>query len=159
MSAEGSGATIRPADRDDLDSVVRVERSVFAEPWSAAAFERYLGAPGFLVADDDGVVGHVVGTVTPNHGHDIAHVRDLAVTPDRRRAGLGRRLLDRSLVRLGEVGGAVARLEVRASNEPAIGLYRDFGFETVRRHPRYYDDGEDALVMTLDLEWWLDRRE
>ena len=40
-------------------------------------------------------------------------------------------------------------LEVRASNEPAQGLYRTFGFQIVGRRPRYYtDDGEDALVMS-----------
>jgi hypothetical protein len=39
---------------------------------------------------------------------------------------------------------------VRESNGPARSLYRDVGFAPARRVPRYYDDGEDALVMTLD---------
>ena len=37
--------------------------------------------------------------------------------------------------------------EVRASNDRARALYREFGFETHHVIPGYYDDGEDAHVM------------
>ena len=40
-------------------------------------------------------------------------------------------------------------LEVRVSNEPAIALYRSFGFEEAGIRKRYYGDGEDALIMWL----------
>jgi ribosomal-protein-alanine N-acetyltransferase len=39
------------------------------------------------------------------------------------------------------------KLEVRAGNDEAIRLYREFGFTHHHTVPRYYDDGEDALVM------------
>jgi ribosomal-protein-alanine N-acetyltransferase len=42
-------------------------------------------------------------------------------------------------------------LEVRPSNRRAIRLYRYLGYDVVGRRPRYYADGEDALVMTLEL--------
>jgi ribosomal-protein-alanine N-acetyltransferase len=42
------------------------------------------------------------------------------------------------------------KLEVRASNEPARSLYDDFGFVHRRTVPRYYSDGEDALVLVRD---------
>jgi [ribosomal protein S18]-alanine N-acetyltransferase len=43
-------------------------------------------------------------------------------------------------------------LEVRRSNEPAIHLYRSFGFEDVRVRPQYYADNlEDAIEMSLIL--------
>ena len=38
-------------------------------------------------------------------------------------------------------------LEVRVSNDPAIALYRSFGFEEAGVRRRYYQDGEDALIM------------
>ena len=39
-------------------------------------------------------------------------------------------------------------LEVRASNLPAINLYRKYGFETIGKRERYYqDNNEDALIM------------
>ena len=41
---------------------------------------------------------------------------------------------------------------VRRSNEAALELYRGFGFRAVGVRPNYYvDEGEDALVMVLDL--------
>jgi ribosomal-protein-alanine N-acetyltransferase len=48
-------------------------------------------------------------------------------------------------------GCRLATLEVRASNQPAIELYRSFGFRSVAIRKKYYQD-EDALVMLADLD-------
>jgi ribosomal-protein-alanine N-acetyltransferase len=46
----------------------------------------------------------------------------------------------------------VVLLEVRVSNQAAASLYRSFGFREVGIRPRYYaDNGEDALLMDLEL--------
>jgi ribosomal-protein-alanine N-acetyltransferase len=46
----------------------------------------------------------------------------------------------------------VLSLEVRVSNRAAQGLYRSFGFREVGIRPKYYaDNGEDALLMDLEL--------
>jgi ribosomal-protein-alanine N-acetyltransferase len=146
---------IRQAERADLLDVNRIEKTCFSQPWPYAAFERFLDEPGFLVAvEDESVVGYVVSNVVPNYGRDIGHVKDLAVHPDARGRGVGRRLLQRALVSLSIAGAALVKLEVRESNETALSLYRDEGFETMRRIPRYYGDGEDALLMVLDLAQW-----
>lgn len=145
--------TVREAAQADLLSVFRIEKRSFPQPWPFSAFERFLGTPGFLVACEDGrVIGYVVADSVPNHGHSIGHVKDIAVHPDHRGRGIGRRLLDRALSVL--AGGTVGwvKLEVRAGNEPAIALYRTFGFEVRRQVPRYYNDGDTALVMTRSLE-------
>lgn len=170
--SERDGVHVRRASRADLLAVSRIERAVFAQPWTFSVFERFLGEAAFLVAvrgepspggDGDGeggtdvdVLGYVIADVTPNFGRDIGHVKDLAVRPDEQGAGIGRRLLGRALVSLLFQGASVAKLEVRPSNEAAVSLYRSEGFEPARRIPRYYADGEDALVMVLDLEAWGD---
>lgn len=51
-------------------------------------------------------------------------------------------------------GATVVKLEVRVSNDPAIRLYRSVGFESARRIPGYYGNGEDAYIMVLDLSEW-----
>jgi ribosomal-protein-alanine N-acetyltransferase len=43
-------------------------------------------------------------------------------------------------------------LEVRISNETAIGLYDKLGFSKVKRNYAYYLDGEDAWVMAASLK-------
>ena len=152
----GSDVAVRPAGRADLLDVLRIERESFAEPWPYAAFESLVDAPAFLVAvagtdDDQPVLGYVVGDVTPNHGRDIGHIKDLAVRPDARGAGIGRRLLREALVELSVSGAVVAKLEVREGNDAARSLYREEGFEPTRRVPRYYGDGEDALLLVTEL--------
>lgn len=143
---------VRRAERADLLDVFRIEKASFPEPWPYSAFEQFLGEPGFLVASQGPeVLGFAVSDVTPNHGRDIGHLKDLAVRPDDRNRGVGRRLVTRSLVRMAAEGATVAKLEVRESNGAARALYRTAGFEAARRLPRYYQDGEDALLMTLDL--------
>ena len=138
---------IRPAVRADLLEVFRIEQASFPQPWPFSAFERFLDAPGFLVALDDGVVGYVVADTVPNHGRPLGHVKDIAVRPDQRGEGVGATLLERALSVLAREGTSRVKLEVRAGNDAAIRLYRGFGFSHHHTVPRYYDDGEDALVM------------
>lgn len=82
---------------------------------------------------------------------DEVQVINVATHPAHRRRGHARLLLE-ELMRDARARGAVsATLEVRASNEPAIELYRAFGFESVGVRKRYYDDGEDAVLMSARL--------
>jgi ribosomal-protein-alanine N-acetyltransferase len=143
-----SDPEIRPAVRADLLEVFRIEQASFPQPWPFGAFEGFLDAPGFLVAvAEDGVAGYVVADTVPNHGRPLGHVKDIAVRPDRRGEGIGASLLQRALSALAGQDVSRVKLEVRAGNEPAIRLYRGFGFSHHHTVPRYYDDGEDALVM------------
>jgi ribosomal-protein-alanine N-acetyltransferase len=49
------------------------------------------------------------------------------------------------------LGGKYMTLEVRASNQPAINLYKSLGFFKVWVRPKYYTDNqEDAWVMVCD---------
>ena len=151
---------VRQVEPADLLAVVRIERACFSDPWPRDAFERLLDEPAFLVAERAGaVVGFVVADRTPNHGRDIGHVKDLAVHPEARGEGIGRTLLRSALARLRATGVAVARLEVREGNDPARSLYADEGFEPIRRVGGYYPDGEDALVLVVDLAAWTEEEE
>ena len=81
--------------------------------------------------------------------YDEIHICMLAVHPDYRRLGLGQ-LLVLDLIEIGaRMGGALATLEVRESNQAAQALYGRLGFKEVGRRIRYYkDSGEDALILT-----------
>ncbi|MFC4248550.1 ribosomal protein S18-alanine N-acetyltransferase [Natribaculum luteum] len=150
---EGDDVVVRQAERADLLAILRIEKASFPQPWPYDAFEGFLGERGFLVAiEDDQVVGYVVSDVTPNHGRDIGHVKDIAVHPERRGDGVGSALLAHSLSVLAAQGATSVKLEVREGNAGARRLYRDFGFEGLRRIPGYYDDGEDAIIMVRSLE-------
>ena len=70
---------------------------------------------------------------------------------DARGRGLGRALVVALLERLRGQGARRVSLEVRSRNAPAIALYRSLGFENEGVRPKYYRDGEDALVLGAAL--------
>ncbi|SEW17868.1 ribosomal protein S18-alanine N-acetyltransferase [Natrinema salifodinae] len=150
---DGEAVSIRPAERADLLAVVRIENASFSQPWPYDAFDRFLGEPGFLVAETDGeIAGYVVADVTQKLGRSLGHVKDIAVHPDHRGDGVGSALMSRSLGVLAAHGADTVKLEVRRSNDGAKRLYREFGFEPLRRVPGYYGNGEDAIVMLRNLD-------
>ena len=132
----------------DLPSVLAIERRSFGTPWSLAMFVLELSKPsGICLAavDDDGLVGYLVCS----RYADVWHLMNVAVSPDRRRAGVASRLLER----LFDEAGPNSRytLEVRTSNHTAIAMYERFGFRRAGHRRRYYhDNGEDALIMWLE---------
>lgn len=147
------GVTIREAEPADLIAIVRIEQSSFSQPWPFQAFQNFVGTPGFLVAASGGdVIGYVVSDTARPWGTEVGHIKDIAVHPEYRRRGIGKRLLERALTVLLVEGVTRVKLEVRASNERAIALYEQYGFSPKHRVPRYYDDGEDAIVYVTDLD-------
>ena len=84
---------------------------------------------------------------------DEGHITNVAVCPGFRRHHAGKCLVEQ-LIKVTEKQGIVAyTLEVRATNQAAICLYRQLGFETEGRRRGYYaDNGEDALIMWKRIE-------
>ena len=74
---------------------------------------------------------------------DIYEVVKIAVSPNYRGKGLGKKLLTSVLENLDKN----LMLEVRVSNEAAINLYEGLGFEKINIRKGYYGDtGEDGIV-------------
>ena len=79
---------------------------------------------------------------------DELHINKIAVEADRRRKGLGSKLMAFVMADAARDGGARATLEVRRSNAAARGLYRRLGFEETAVRPQYYEQPvEDALIL------------
>lgn len=147
----GSGLLVREGRREDLPTVVAIERASFPTPWSERGFRNVLERPDavLLVAELDGrVVGHAVAWFTPVGGE----LADLAVDPAERRRGIGRGLLEVVLEIAAERGAARLLLQVRVSNVAARRLYAATGFRVAGRRSAYYRlPREDALVLVLDI--------
>ncbi len=76
------------------------------------------------------------------------HIVSVAVLEEHRRSGLGRALVEEAMSGLKQRGCSEVYLEVRASNEPAIQLYKNLSFLVVSTHHGYYRDGENAYLMS-----------
>jgi ribosomal-protein-alanine N-acetyltransferase len=82
---------------------------------------------------------------------DEIEIIDVATTETQRRRGAARTLMSALLAEYRSRHSNAAFLEVRVGNLPAIQLYTGLGFEPTRTRRGYYDNGEDALEMRLDL--------
>lgn len=151
--ASGDSRTIVRAMRPaDLADVMVIERRSFSAPWEESTFRGLMRRPSaaLLVAEvDDELVGYSVMWFAADEGE----LGDIAVLPERRGAGIGRRLLHESIVAAASRGIRSLYLEVRESNGVARGLYVKVGFEVVGVRKQYYKEPvEDAIVMKLDLQ-------
>ena len=148
-----SSLTLDRMRPEDLDEVLAIERVSFTMPWSRGAFlyemQQNRVARCWVARDDD---GHVAGYLCLWEVADEVHITNVAVRPNARRRGIARALLSSVLDNARACAFKVVVLEVRPSNQHALTLYESFGFRVVgRRHGYYYDTGEDALVMEIDL--------
>jgi ribosomal-protein-alanine N-acetyltransferase len=82
---------------------------------------------------------------------DRAELISIAIDPAARGKGAGSALLASTLRRLRRRPAARFGLMVRLSNAPARAFYEKYGFRKLRTVRRYYEDGEDGLLMSKDL--------
>ena len=129
----------------DLNAVVHLERRCFGvEAWGWPDFLMSL-TPGhlFLKAAAGGkLVGFILAQ--PNRRQGVTWVANVAVDPEARNQGIGRRLM--------EVVEEMAhtprlRLTVRVDNAPARRLYRSLGYVETTLRRRYYRGEVDGMEM------------
>lgn len=142
---------IRKMTMDDFEQVVAIDQLSFSLPWPARSFRFELtdnpASRCWVVELDGRVVAMLVGWFIV----DEIHIATIATHPEFRNRGIGRNLLLHVLRAAKEEGAVKSFLEVRESNEVAQKMYRDFGFVEDGRRPQYYkDNGEDAILMSLD---------
>jgi len=146
------GVVIRDATHRDIERVLEIEQVSFPSPWSRTAFENELHKPIslFLVAQ---VGEDVAGYIIAYHYAESSHIVNIAVAPEYRRHGIGRKLLEKAVEEAKRDNLDFVFLEVRASSLPARRLYESMGFQPVKRLPNYYSrELEDAIVYRLDLK-------
>lgn len=154
-----SSPRIEAGTSADLDSVMEVMEAAFGtrfgEAWTRSQCAGILPMAGVsLMVTRDGDGGAPVGFSLFRSVVDESELLLLAVTPDHRRRGIGRGLLNQFLEQSRNDGITRVHLEVRDGN-PATEMYRGAGFRPIGRRRNYYhtSDGRqfDALTFALDL--------
>jgi len=132
---------------EHIEAMRVIESASFPVSWGEGSFEKELeenALARYLVALEDGAVAGYVGAWAVL---DELHITTFAVDPARRGRGIGRRLLAALLANAVDEGACWTVLEVRESNVAAIALYQSFGFRQVGLRKKYYENGENALVL------------
>ena len=138
--------TFRRMVPEDADALAVVEEKCFSVPWSREAFWRDASNTDayYLLAIDtrqnDRIIGYVGCWILAYEGS----ITNVAIDPEYRRQGIGRKMLLKLIEIVKEKGVTALTLEVRVSNAPAISLYEGLGFKSVGQRPKYYTNPVEA---------------
>ena len=151
---------IAPAD---CNAIAALEARLFATALDQARLMGLQSNPVFcgfvdLVPDQDqpqsisaaDLASYLNGYLLATMIDDEAEILSIGVTPDRQRQGVGKRLLQYFFEHGTSQNMIRVVLEVAEDNEPAVRLYRDFGFVEFGRRKDYYKQGNrkiDAIMM------------
>lgn len=170
--------SIRPMEPGDIPAVVAIDRLSFPTPWSASSYayelkhrnssffyvllepdsnggsspergwRRWLHSATGLRPQKSRVIGYV-GIRLRDSG---THISTIAVHPDWCGNGLGELLLLTVIEQSAKMESSIVTLEVRPSNKTAQSLYQKYGFRFTGVHEGYYRDGENAWLMSVEID-------
>jgi len=153
MGAEGAMRdVVVELGAPDVGDLIELEALCFDYHWTEEQFLLGLEAGAFKVI---GVRrgGILAGYMAFSLIADEMEILNLAVHPDFRRQGMGEALLARSFEICRQSGIAKSFLDVKVSNDPALALYRKFGYKKIGIRKKYYPDTkEDALLFRYDFQ-------
>ena len=141
-----------PMNASHTAQIAALEKECFSDPWSENSIRQELEneLSFWLVAEEDGEVVGYVGSQTVLGESDVMN---LAVSPNRRRRGIAKALMQALETHLAQAGSEKLTLEVRASNEAAFALYTRLGFRQIGIRPNYYfHPKEDARILGKELK-------
>jgi ribosomal-protein-alanine N-acetyltransferase len=157
MNPQAASPAIRRMTQADLRRAREIADALPQAPhWPMGAYLNALNPEAIprrvaLVADDSQTgapIGFAIASLLPPE----AELETIAVAAEFQRRGVARRLFSGLATELRVAQVTKVMLEVRASNHPALALYRSLGFVETARRPRYYvDPQEDAVLLTLSL--------
>jgi len=141
----------RPANPADIEQIYALELGCSQNPWSRNGIADELTNPDSLFMILETPEGQIVGFTCAWLVAGELQILEVAVHRDYRNTGLGTLLITRQLAEAETKGAQQAYIEVRPSNLPAVHLYKKCGFEEDGIREGYYQDGEDALLMSKRL--------
>jgi len=147
---------LRKMRKEDIPKVIEIEKMSFSSPWPDFHFYDELTNPYShpYVVEARFIDGRtkIVGYIFLWVFEEEIEIANIAVHPNYRRMRIGSSMLSVVEDIFGEKAKKVF-LEVRASNTPAIKLYKKMGFKEVGIRKRYYTDNyEDAIIMMKEIE-------
>jgi [ribosomal protein S18]-alanine N-acetyltransferase len=142
---------LRRGRREDLASLARLERLCFDAPWGPTLLAGDLERRDSVLLVAEGRGGGIAGYALLRRVSTEGELLRLAVDPDLRGQGIGKRLHAEGLAHLERLGVREAFLEVRSDNQGAIALYEASGWQRFGLRKGYYQDGGDALLYRRQL--------
>ena len=134
----------------DFEAIKNCLQSEFDDFWTESILKSELENENskYIVAkENQNIVGFAGIIILP----DDVEITNIVTKKSERKKGIGNLLLDKLIIMARETGKDNISLEVNEKNIIAINLYKKFGFETVGRRKKYYNQKEDAIIMTKNF--------
>lgn len=134
----------------DLDLIAENLYTDFDDFWNYNVFKSELenGNSKYIIAKNG---NEIVGYAGIWIAIDVAHITNIVVKKALRKTGIGAILLEGLINLCEDLHLKELTLEVNTANLPAINLYKKFDFEQVGLRKKYYNNTDDALIMTKQL--------
>ena len=141
------GITYKPLDAAHAGAVATLESLVMgSDAWNEALVADELPRADrvwWAAYEGEALAGYAGGWIVDGQ----VQILKVGVDPAMRRRGIARELLAHVAADARDLGASRCSLEVRAGNVGAQELYSALGFRSLGVRPRYYSDGEDAVIM------------
>ena len=138
---------VRRAKTDDAPRIAELEAEIFSDGWGQKDILSCICSEGgicYTALVDGRVAAYILGRLSAPEGE----IYRIATAPEYRCRGIAYRLLNYAIKCEKGRGLECLFLEVRASNIPAIKLYKSHGFKDMGRRKNYYSNPtEDAILM------------
>lgn len=134
-----------------LDKIIKIEEEAFSVPWDKETYLEMSQDKKYTIITEE-AEGVTAGFVVMLELYDTAEIIRIAVDKKFRKRGIASLLVNKVIEKVRKMGFDSIWLEVRATNNAAIELYKKSGFERVTVRKKYYsDNGEDGIVMKYNL--------
>lgn len=151
MDMNGDGLIIRKMEIEDLEKVLPIAATDPSNPWSRNMFLQEFSQPSsycFLLSDRrNGHSENPLGFICFRNLEDESELLSIAIAPDYRQKGLGKRLMEFYIDFCEAKGVKKYYLEVDSQNISALRLYQSFSYKEVGKRKNFYKGKNDALIM------------
>ena len=145
---------IKSMTQSHLDKIRDNLQENFDEFWNENVLKSELENPAstYIVAIDEENDNEVVGYAGIWKPIDEAHITNIVTKKDKRKNKIATKMLERLIEISKQRKLNNITLEVNINNKPAINLYKKYNFEEVGLRKKYYNNTDDAIIMTLKLD-------
>ncbi len=136
----------------DLNEIENILFSDFDDFWNINVFKNELLNPNskYIVAK---LNNKIIGYAGIWKSVDDVHITNIVTAKKFRRQNIGSILLS-NLIQMAKAENGITSitLEVNSNNISAQKLYEKFGFKVVGLRKKYYNNTDDAIIMTLKMK-------
>ena len=141
---------IQKMKQEHLEQIQDILLTDFDEFWNAGVLKNELQntLSVYIVALNQGEVVGYAGLWQPD---DEGHVTNIVTKKDKRGNNIGTLMLEEIINIAKNKNMKSITLEVNVNNNIAINLYKKYGFKEVGTRPKYYNNTDDAIIMTKEI--------